>query len=187
MSCKCRCLKSGGKGATGPIGATGATGPIGSGATGATGPRGSTGPSSIPNVGMTSYLTTTQLVENASINQFLRLGDFFIYINDLDVVDDTCTIVHNGLYLVIANVSWEANAVGERRISILINGGTTPFVQTVQANDIPMLPTYVSVSGIMYIGGGEVLQIGVYQDSGANLDILPGNSSVSIQLLHQYP
>lgn len=82
---------------------------------------------------------------------------------------------------VTASVEWQANTTGQRGIWVSINGAAARYapqqltpavpngIRTASATDIP-------------VQAGDVIRVSVYQDSGAALNALGGNTCVSIRM-----
>lgn len=165
MSCKtCNCRHKCRRGATGSIGATGATG------------------ASVPNVGAASSfsIVQSQSIPNEEITS-LELNEEEWH-NGVTVNPNSYTINQSGRYLIVANIAWTPNATGSRFITVAINNADT-VLQTSAPSAGALLPTYTSVTGILDLQAGNIVEFKISQNSGSPLLIgLPTN--VMIQLLH---
>lgn len=96
---------------------------------------------------------------------------------DTDGIHDTVTNNSRltcqtaGKYLVIANVNWESNTTGQRIVAIRYNAGGTRYGQVLQQATSFYAPNQV-VSTIVEMAVGDYVEVGVFQNSGGNLDVV---------------
>lgn len=96
------------------------------------------------------------------------IGDF----HDNETNNSRLTIPEAGIYQVNALVAWSTNGSGERLMTVIRRrGGTT----TTQLTDV-RLPgsslTPQSVSGLLSLQAGDILEVTVFQTSGAELNLV---------------
>lgn len=90
-------------------------------------------------------------------------------LHDNAVSPSRFTIVVAGTYLVYANISFAANAVGYREVHIRRGGVST--VALGSQNAVVGDPTYLRTSGIIKLTPGEYVEAAVTQNSGGALNI----------------
>lgn len=85
------------------------------------------------------------------------------------------TVADGGIYGYAANVDWAANATNFRSMGVFKNGINIAQAQTIVQN--PGASTDISqhTAGICDLVPGDYLEVGVYQNSGAAVNILAGS------------
>lgn len=76
-------------------------------------------------------------------------------------------ILETGLYAVSGSVSITNNATGYRQLTFLKNGAT---FQAINTNPTTGVATRLVTTTVMYLTKGDYLELGVFQDSGSNLN-----------------
>lgn len=84
------------------------------------------------------------------------------------------TIPFAGKWLVTCAVSFAANATGARAIQIWLNAATVIATTFVPAVGGGTLTTDIAVSTVYQFAANDYLELGVYQSSGGNLNLLYG-------------
>lgn len=97
----------------------------------------------------------------------------------------TLTVPANagGRYLVSASAEFEANATGDRRVAVTLNGAGTVFTggRLQQKAPAPATGTgNLTTSGYVELTAGDVLRLEVAQDSGGNLNVTGSLSLVKL-------
>lgn len=96
---------------------------------------------------------------------------------DTDGIHDTVTNPERltcqteGLYLIIANVAWEADANGYRQATLVMNEGTLLASSFVQAIDTADIDTIQQVMTTAQMTVGDYITLWVRQNSGSTLDL----------------
>lgn len=117
---------------------------------------------------------TNQAIPNNTVRvvawdaESFDIGDF----HDNETNNSRLTIPEAGIYQVNALVAWSTNGSGERLMTVIRRrGGTT----TTQLTDV-RLPgsslTPQSVSGLLSLQAGDILEVTVFQTSGAELNLV---------------
>lgn len=101
---------------------------------------------------------------------------------------DRLTIPANmgGVYLIIAQLQWDSSTAGSgRTVRIWKNGlaGTALAESAIDASPGGSLSRGVSVSCVAVLAAGDYVGMGVFQNSGANLDIEAAGAGISLCLV----
>jgi hypothetical protein len=99
-------------------------------------------------------------------------------IHSTSVAPDSVYIKEGGLYAIDCQTAFAANATGSRSIRVEINSGNVEILATVSAH--PTLKTWVRGHALRLLYPGDVVRVTPWQDSGGNLAINRGDSSLSI-------
>ena len=91
---------------------------------------------------------------------------------------DRLTIPADGLYIAIANITWQGNTAGERITYILLNGVANPVANAVMAAVQSTAVAQVVVL-IKQLVAGDHLTVQVYQNCGVTLSVA-GTSGPSV-------
>jgi hypothetical protein len=147
-----------------------ADGRITSIAAGSGGGSGSLGGARVNNVSSFPISNNTHTTLNWS-NEFYDTDGY----HDNSTNPSRLTAPATGTYLYGVQIQWSANASGERRVVIRVNGGggsgTTGIIETNRV--LPMTgsftPTIHSITGIYTLSVGDYIETQVTQTSGGNL------------------
>lgn len=84
--------------------------------------------------------------------------------------------------LITGTVQWAASSLGNREACIFRNSVGIQALSRMRATVAGETSVFVS-SGIFEVAAGQFLQLRAVQDTGSNLDILPGVTSMSVYAL----
>ena len=79
------------------------------------------------------------------------------------------TAATTGYYIITGGVSWTANAVGIRQLTVFLNGTTT--IQSTYVTATAALGVDQNISTLYKLTAGDYVELQVYQNSGGNLDV----------------
>jgi hypothetical protein len=82
-----------------------------------------------------------------------------------------------GWYDIRAAATFAPNATGNRAIRVVINGVTTYQAVAVDASQVSGGQTGVTFSEELFLAAGDTFEVQVYQQAGADLDILNARAS----------
>lgn len=92
------------------------------------------------------------------------------------VAPDRLTVRTAGVYVMIGNFLYAANATGQRQANITRNGDHASSIflarNVLPANTVPFIGTAVNVSAVWSLAVGEYVQLLALQQSGGALDVL---------------
>ena len=126
-----------------------------------------------------SSLPGTRVYNNAAISVADSTETLLTFNNeryDTTGLHDTSTnpgrIVasYAGVYLIVVNIEWAANATGTRSILIYLNG-TTKIASQNQVNNGASIVTRQSVSTLYYLAPTDYVTVNAYQTSGGSLNV----------------
>jgi hypothetical protein len=109
-----------------------------------------------------------------------------------DATASSMKCLKTGYYLVVGQVSWAANATGDRKVMIRRNlpgTVTTPLVfatNEVQAVSDSGKYTTQNLSGVTYCYANEILNVLGWQDSGVTLALNPGTATEPLTFLEAH-
>jgi hypothetical protein len=84
-----------------------------------------------------------------------------------------------GLYFIRANIQWNGNATGSRKIHIIYDGdGTASFTNEVM-NAGAGFGIHQEVTGILPLAEGDYFRIALYQASGASINIVAAGAGAA--------
>ena len=115
-----------------------------------------------------------------SVNQSVPNATHFpLALNIIDFDTDNITATANrltiitaGIYCVIGQVRFAANGVGTRQILIRRNGINYLAIASEDGQKAPGQTTTIIASTLFQLVAGDYLELFVFQDSGAGLDVL---------------
>jgi len=86
------------------------------------------------------------------------------------------TVPVTGLYYLNAHVGWVANVTGYRKIVITVNAAESGIIDVRPAAPATHV-TEQHADGLLYLNGGDVLQVHIRQTSGGNLNTQAGGTT----------
>jgi len=96
----------------------------------------------------------------------------------LTVASGVVTVRRSGVYTVIGTVVFAANATGNRRAYILVNGASSGLSQIILAAPATNT-TNLQVSGVLSLTAGQTLELACGQNSGGGLNVTIASLSVT--------
>jgi len=76
------------------------------------------------------------------------------------------------IYIITGHIQWQSNATGTRTLYIRLNG--TTYISILFFANLTANSQSMTVSAVHYLAAGDYVELVVYQDSGANRDVLSG-------------
>ncbi len=116
--------------------------------------------------------TTNQAIPNNAVRKVTWNAESF----DTNAFHDNAsnstrlTINESGIYQINATIAWEANAAGDRLLTIVKNGSQTQLTDT--ETPVAGSSTSQSLSGILELAQGDFVEVTVFQSSGTELDLI---------------
>lgn len=137
-------------------------------------------------IGASAYHDAAQTISNNTIP--LAVLAFNSERFDTDTIHDTAannsrlTCKTAGVYQIVANVAFAANATGRRIVGIRLNGSTTIARQSLNALATGM--TQIVVTTQYQLAVNDYVEVEVYQDSGGDLAVsATGNYSPEFSMV----
>jgi hypothetical protein len=124
-------------------------------------------------LGCTAYHNAAQSIQTAVLTYLSFNSEYW----DTDAIHDTSTYNNRltcktaGVYLIIGQVRWAANATGQRQVNITLSSGRSVIAAQHEHGNSASIATNMSVSCIYPLAVNDYVELAVYQDSGGNLDI----------------
>lgn len=177
---------AGPEGPQGLKGDTGATGPAGpKGDTGATGPQGPEGPEGPQGPQGEAPTLGYAIMERASSQQSVAAGTqttvaFNSWVStdaqdDFTIASSELTMNRAAIVSFSAGIKWDTNNVGRRAAYLLVNGDRkTDVIQ--DAEGVQYFPRQ-TLTRVIEVAAGDVLEVGVWQNSGATRTVEPDPST----------